>query len=62
MPEFYLSDRQLGARWNVHHLTVRRWANADPAFPQPVKFSPGCTRWRLSDIEAWEAAKSESAA
>jgi predicted DNA-binding transcriptional regulator AlpA len=26
-------------------------------FPQPVRLSPGTTAWRLSDIEAWEAAR-----
>ena len=57
MPETYLSDRQLGARYNVHHLTPRRWLREDPTFPKPVKLSPGCTRWKLSEIEAWEAAK-----
>ena len=59
MPEIYLSDRQLGTRYNVHFLTPRRWVREDPTFPKPVKLSPGCTRWRLSDLEAWEAAKSE---
>lgn len=62
MPETYLSDRQLGARYNVHYLTPRRWAKDDPTFPKPVKLSPGCTRWRLSDLEAWEQAQSENAA
>ncbi|MBE0455550.1 MAG: AlpA family phage regulatory protein [Roseovarius sp.] len=61
MPETYLSDRQLGARWNVHYLTPRRWLRTDATFPKPVKLSPGCTRWRLSDIEAWEAAKTDAA-
>ncbi|TKW67168.1 MAG: AlpA family phage regulatory protein [Paracoccus denitrificans] len=31
-------------------------------FPQPVKLTPGCTRWKLSEIEAWEAAKAEQTA
>lgn len=57
MLETYLSDRQLGARYNVHHLTPRRWAIEDPTFPKPIKLSPGCTRWKLSEIEVWEAAK-----
>lgn len=57
-PETYLTDRQIAARYNVHHLTPRRW----PDFPNPVKLSPGCSRWKLSEIEAWENSKSESAA
>ncbi|TQM93771.1 CP4-57 regulatory protein AlpA [Roseinatronobacter monicus] len=55
-PEIYLSDRQIAARYNTHHLTHRRW----PDFPKPVKLSPGCSRWKLSEIEAWEAAKAAS--
>lgn len=62
MPETYLSDRQLGARYGVHHLTLRRWAKNNLAFPKPIKLSPGCTRWKMSEIEAWEALKAESAA
>lgn len=60
--ETYLSDRQLATRYSVHHLTPRRWAKDDPTFPRPVKLTPGCTRWRLSEIEAWEAAKAKTAA
>jgi prophage regulatory protein len=62
MPEVYLSDRQIGERFGVHHLTPRRWVREDPTFPRPVKFSPGCTRWRLSEIEAWEALKAKASA
>lgn len=57
MPETYLSDRQIGERFGVHHLTPRRWVREDLTFPRPVKLSPGCTRWKLSEIEAWEALK-----
>jgi len=55
----YLSDRQLGARFNVHHLTIRRWIKTDDTFPKPVRLTPGCTRWKLSEIEAWEVAKAQ---
>lgn len=58
MPEAFLSDRQLASRYSVHFLTPRRWLREDPTFPKPVKLSPGCTRWRLSEIETWEANKS----
>jgi prophage regulatory protein len=57
--EVFLSDRQLAARFNVHHLTPRRWVRDDPTFPRPVKLSPGCTRWKLSEIEAWENQKAK---
>lgn len=60
MPTTYVTDRQVGARYNVHHLTARRWVKADPTFPKPIRLSPGCTRWKLSDIEAWEAAKANA--
>lgn len=62
MAETYLSDRQLAARYNVHHLTPRRWVREDPSFPRPVKLSPGCSRWKLSAVEAWEAMKAKGAA
>ena len=42
MPEIYLSDRQIGERFGVHHLTPRRWVREDSTFPRPVKLSPGC--------------------
>lgn len=53
----YLSDNQISIRYGVSRQTVWRWAATDETFPKSIKLSPGCTRWRLSDIEAWEAAK-----
>ncbi len=61
MTETYLTDRNIGARYEVHHLTPRRWLNTDPTFPKPIHLSPGCTRWKLSEIEAWEAQKADAA-
>jgi prophage regulatory protein len=60
MTAIYLTDRQIGVRYNVHHLTPRRWAKDDPTFPKPIRLTPGCTRWKLSDIEAWEEAKANA--
>jgi prophage regulatory protein len=57
--ETFLSDLNLADRYNVHRTTVWRWAKSDPTFPQPIVLSPGCTRWRLSDIEAWEQRRAE---
>ncbi len=50
----YLTDKTLAARYNVGDATIWRWAR-ETDFPNPIKLSAGCTRWKLSDIEAWEA-------
>lgn len=50
----YLSDRQLSERFSVHRTTVWRWMREE-GFPRPVHLSANCTRWRLSDVESWEA-------
>ena len=49
----YISDRALASRYQVARSTIWRWA-ANSQIPQPVKIN-GSTRWRLSDIKAWEA-------
>ena len=62
MAHTYLSVSQVAARYGVHRSTPWRWAKADPNFPAPVTLTPGCTRWKLAELEAWEAAKQASAA
>ena len=62
MAETYLTDAQLGARYGVHRATPWRWVKTLPDFPQPVKLSPQCSRWKLSEIEAWEAARAGKSA
>ena len=57
MPQTYLSDAQIAARYGNHRTWTWRMLKADPVFPKPVKLSSGTTRWKLADIEAWEAAK-----
>ncbi|MEI4471500.1 helix-turn-helix transcriptional regulator [Frigidibacter sp. MR17.24] len=61
MAEVYLSDIQLAARFSVHRGTPWRWTKTRPDFPKPVTLTPGCTRWKLSQIEAWEASKMDAA-
>jgi len=55
-PSKYVSDSALAARFAVSRNTVWRWAEKGE-LPKPVKLSPGCTRWNLAEIEAWEAAR-----
>lgn len=50
----YISDRKVAERYGVTRQTVWRWVRTGD-FPAPVSLSPGCTRWRLSEVEAWEA-------
>jgi len=52
----YLSDTNLSDRYGKSRATIWRWVR-HYQFPKPVKLSPGCTRWKLSDIEKWEADK-----
>lgn len=61
MAETYISDTQLATRYGVHRTTPWRWAKTDPAFPQPVKLSAQCSRWKLSEIEAWEQTRATAA-
>lgn len=57
MQEDFLSDIQMDKRYGVHRSTIWRWVSVDLHFPKPVTISPGCTRWKASEIEAWETAK-----
>lgn len=50
--ERYLKVQQVAAMLNVSKGTVWRWAKAGQ-LAQPVKLTPGSTRWRLSDIQAF---------
>ncbi|WP_397544216.1 helix-turn-helix transcriptional regulator [Roseovarius salis] len=62
MPETFLRDTDCAARYSVSRNTWWRWQRERTDMPRPVRLSPGCTRWKLSDLIAWEAAKAEVAA
>jgi len=56
--ETFLSDKQISTRYNVGRASVWRWAqDKNNTFPKPCRLSPGCTRWKLSSLEKWEAEK-----
>lgn len=61
-----LADKQVAERYGVHPSTVWRWTRengkAGGAFPKPIKVSPGCARWRLSDLMEHEQKAAESCA
>lgn len=51
----YLTVQDLAQRFNVATVTIWRWNKSNPNFPDPVHLSERCTRWRISDVEAFEA-------
>ncbi|WP_134679578.1 helix-turn-helix transcriptional regulator [Paracoccus ravus] len=53
----FVSDKQVAERYGVTRPTVWRWVKADPTFPKPISLSPGCTRWKASELDVWEAAR-----
>lgn len=54
MANHYLSDTQLAQRFSVSRQTIWRWHRERADFPRACSLSPGCTRWQLAEIEAWE--------
>lgn len=50
----FLPVTEVATRERVSVPTIWRWAR-EGRFPQPVKLGDNCTRWRLADLQAWEA-------
>jgi len=58
----FLAVKQVAQRYGVGPATPWRWAReCKNGFPAPVKLGPNCTRWRLADLEAWEAKRGAAA-
>lgn len=53
-PPAYLTVKQVAARLSVSVATIWRWSTENPDFPKPIHFSKGTTRWRVTEIEAFE--------
>lgn len=50
----FVSDLFLAERYSVHRVTIWRWVR-EGRFPSPIKLTPGCSRWRMADVERHEA-------
>lgn len=50
----YLTEAEVAARFNISTDSIRRWIR-NGQFPKPVRIGKGTSRWRLADIEAYEA-------
>ena len=52
--------KAVAKRYSVGVVTIWRWVR-DGKFPKPVHFTPGCTRWSETDLQAWEASRNGGA-
>ncbi|SBW14710.1 hypothetical protein BR10RB9215_C11548 [Brucella sp. 10RB9215] len=52
--EKYLSVRVVARRYGVSVATIWRWSKEDQSFPKPYILRQGTTRWRLSQLLAFE--------
>lgn len=59
--ERFLSVRDVASRYAVSVATIWRHTNENPSFPKPVKILNGSTRWRMSDLCAYEAVREGAA-
>jgi predicted DNA-binding transcriptional regulator AlpA len=50
-----LSLEDVASRYEVAARSVQNWMKKNPAFPQPIRFSRRIVRWRLADLERFEA-------
>jgi len=50
-PTGYASDTALAKYFEVSRATIWRWTQ-EGRLPQPIKLSPGCTRWKWAEILA----------
>ncbi|WEK50883.1 MAG: hypothetical protein P0Y66_02015 [Candidatus Kaistia colombiensis] len=50
----FLSVANVARRFSVSVPTIWRWAKTRSEFPKPLLLSPGTTRWRVSDLVAFE--------
>ncbi len=55
---YYLRDTDLAERYNVSRNTVWRW-HREGRIPSPIRLAPQSTRWKLAELEAWEASRAE---
>ena len=55
----FLKTQQVQARYGgCSHMFIERRLKNDPTFPRPT-FIGRLRFWRLSDLEAWEAAQAD---
>lgn len=54
----YIPDVTVAKQFGVSRATIWRWVQ-NGAFPKPVKLSPGCSRWKIEDVQKWADSRGE---
>ena len=54
LEERYLTVKEVSNRHGCSTTTVWERLNSDPSFPRPKKLGARMTRWKLSEVVAWE--------
>ena len=52
----FLDIHAVARRYDVKRATIWSWMSQG-RFPQPLRLTPGCSRWSLDDLKAWEDEK-----
>ena len=52
----FLDIREVASRYGVTRATVWSWMQQG-VIPQPMRITPGCSRWSLEDLKVWEDEK-----
>ena len=50
----FLTVEEVAQRYGVAKATVWRWVKNDPNFPEPIKLSPGTSRWTEEQLRVFE--------
>jgi prophage regulatory protein len=51
----FLTPGQIRERYCVSSMWITRRLASDPTFPKPLRLGTRTRRWRLRELEAWEA-------
>ena len=57
--ETFLTTDQVTARYSISRSALFHWRKTAPGFPAPIKLNGTSPRWRLSELEQWEAQQVE---
>lgn len=52
----FLDINAVARRYDVKRATVWAWMSQG-RFPQPMRLTPGCSRWSIEDLKVWEDQK-----